>query len=105
MCEIVYFVSCDLKLGHSSSSEPSSRVGKKKPRSRNKDHPHHHPKLGCKFTILWDDTNQVGDEIGDKLHKKLSALAADNRLLPMDIPWPRQNRNNLQDAMKAVKVH
>lgn len=94
----------DVEIGPSCSPEPSSQPTKKKRRSGNKDHARYHPKLGCKFTVLWDDTNQVGDEIGDNLHRKLSAIATDSTLLQFDIPWTKQDKNNLKDAMRAVKV-
>ena len=65
-------------------SQEESGGREKKGRSRNIDHDHHHPAIGCKFNVLWDDDVLVYDETAVNLSRKLSAVANNFSLLPMD---------------------
>ena len=87
------------------SQEESGGREKKKGRSRNIDHDHHHPAIGCKFNVLWDDDVLVYDETVVNLSRKLSVVANNFSLLPMDKTWKEQNKQNIKDAMRAIKVN
>ena len=87
------------------SQEESGGREKKKGRSRNIDHDHHHSAIGCKFNVLWDDDVLVYDETAVNLSRKLSTVANNFSLLPMDKTWKEQNKQNIKDAMRAIKVN
>jgi len=87
------------------SQQESGGTEKKKGRSHNIDHDHHHPAIGCKFNVLWDDDVLVYDETAVNLSRKISAVANNFSLLPMDKTWKEQNKQNIKDAMRAIKVN
>lgn len=59
-------------------------IPKKKGRGRNKDHPKHYPITGDVFKVTFDNTNQPSAKEGDSLIKRISMLAQNNKLFPMD---------------------
>ncbi|KMZ74035.1 hypothetical protein ZOSMA_137G00530 [Zostera marina] len=100
-CAPIFPTSANIfQKGHNSSTDPSSDLENKKDQNHKKNLLHRHPKFNSMFRMLLDDTTQVGDEICDLLHKRLSLTASDNKLLPMDIPW--ENQTGLEDVIQSL---
>ena len=76
----------------------------KKSRSRKKDLPEHHPPHGVRFDILWEDSELVYDGVARNLFHKLSRIASNFSLFPMDVPWNRQNKQSIHDAIGSIRV-
>jgi len=76
----------------------------KRGRGRKKDHPHHHPSDGVRIDVHWDGDQIVCDENAQKLYHKMSSVANDFKLLPMDVPWNEQSEDSLKEAMETIQV-